>query len=128
MAKYINIEGNQVIDLTPDYNRPLALVDLTVLRMLTDLLPKADFGNIRHDLRTRIMNTNNLVDLVEVRRIAVLRRRHPRLVDSGHRDGPVRRQKTQLLHVVQDLRILKGRQKRLAHLRCRGRGQPVLGG
>lgn len=66
MKNYIEINGIQVLDVTPDYNRPLALVDLTVLRMLTDLLPKADFGNIRHDLRTRIMNTNNLVDLVEV--------------------------------------------------------------
>ncbi len=66
MEKYINIEGNQVIDLTPDYNRPLALVDLNVLHKLTELLPKADFSNIRHNFREQIMNTNNLEQLVQV--------------------------------------------------------------
>ena len=65
-TKCINIDGNQVIDLTPDYNRPLALVDLTVLNKLTDLLPKGDFNSIRHSLRERIMNTDNLEELVKV--------------------------------------------------------------
>jgi len=65
MVKYINIEGNQVIDLTPDYNRPLALVDLTVLNKLTALLPKESFSNIRHNFREQIMNTNNLEQLVQ---------------------------------------------------------------
>lgn len=65
MANYVNINGNQVIDLTPDYNRPLALVDLQVLNKLTELLPKADFGGIRHGLRERIMNTQDLAQLVE---------------------------------------------------------------
>ena len=31
MTNYVELNGQQVIDLTPDYNRPLALVDLTVL-------------------------------------------------------------------------------------------------
>ena len=66
MENYSEINGMQVLDATPDYNRPLALVDLTVLRMLTDLLPKTDFGSIRHKLRERIMNTNNLEQLVDV--------------------------------------------------------------
>jgi hypothetical protein len=65
MANYVNINGNQVIDLTPDYNRPLALVDLQVLNKLTELLPRADFGGIRHGLRERIMNTQDLAQLVE---------------------------------------------------------------
>ena len=65
MAKYVNIEGNQVIDLTPDYNRPLALVDLTVLNKLTQLLPKGDFSSIRHNFREQIMNTSNLEQLVQ---------------------------------------------------------------
>jgi len=65
MAKYINIEGNQVIDLTPDYNRPLALVDITVLNKLTQLLPKGDFSSIRHNFREQIMNTINLEQLVQ---------------------------------------------------------------
>lgn len=65
MANYVNIEGNQVIDLTPDYNRPLALVDLTVLNKLTELLPKGDFNSIRHNFREQIMNTSNLEQLVQ---------------------------------------------------------------
>jgi hypothetical protein len=65
MAKYVNIEGNQVIDLTPDYNRPLALVDITVLNKLTELLPKGDFSSIRHNFREQIMNTSNLEQLVQ---------------------------------------------------------------
>ena len=65
-TKCINIDGNQVIDLTPDYNRPLALVDLTVLNKLTELLPKGDFSSIRHSLRGQMMNTNNLEELVKV--------------------------------------------------------------
>ncbi len=65
MAKYVNIEGNQVIDLTPDYNRPLALVDITVLNKLTELLPKRDFSSIRHNFREQIMNTSNLEQLVQ---------------------------------------------------------------
>jgi abortive infection bacteriophage resistance protein len=65
MAKYINIEGNQVIDLTPDYNRPLALVDITVLNKLTQLLPKEYFSSIRHNFREQIMKTINLEELVQ---------------------------------------------------------------
>ena len=64
--KFVEINGNQVMDLSPDYNRPLALVDLNVLNRLTDLLPKGDFNGIRHRLREQIMNTNNLEDLVKV--------------------------------------------------------------
>ena len=65
MEKCINIDGNQVIDLTPDYNRPLALVDITVLNKLTELLPKGDFSSIRHNFREQIMNTSNLEQLVQ---------------------------------------------------------------
>ena len=64
--KFVEINGNQVMDLSPDYNRPLALVDLNVLNRLTDLLPKGDFNGIRHRLREQIMNTNNLEQLVKV--------------------------------------------------------------
>jgi hypothetical protein len=57
--KFIDINGNQVMDLTPDYNRPLALVDLQVLNKLTD-------RSIRHGLRNKIMNTKSLEELVQV--------------------------------------------------------------
>lgn len=66
MENFIDINGKQVLNVTPDYNRPLALVDLNVLRMLTDLLPEADFSDIRNGLRKRIMDTDNLEDLVQI--------------------------------------------------------------
>ena len=65
-TKCIDIEGNQVIDLTPDYNRPLALVDAAVLKQLTDPLPRDNFSGIRHTLRERIMKAENLEELVKV--------------------------------------------------------------
>jgi hypothetical protein len=64
-SRMIDFNNQQVLDVTPDYNRPLALVDLNVLNKLTELLPKADFGNIRHNFREQIMNTNNLEQLVQ---------------------------------------------------------------
>jgi hypothetical protein len=66
-ANYITIEDNQVMDLRPALNnRPLALVDLQVLNRLIALLPQTDFGNIRHQLRNDITQTQNLEQLVEV--------------------------------------------------------------
>ena len=34
-VKFVEVKGEQVMDLTPDYERPLALVDLDVLKRLT---------------------------------------------------------------------------------------------
>ena len=66
MTNYVEVNGHQVIDLTPDYNRPLALVDLTVLNKLTKLLQKQDFGTIRHNHRDNIMHAENLLQLIEI--------------------------------------------------------------
>lgn len=66
MTNYVEVNGHQVIDLTPDYNRPLALVDLSVLNKLTMLLQKQDFGTIRHNHRENIMHAENLEQLVEI--------------------------------------------------------------
>jgi hypothetical protein len=64
-SRMIDFNNQQVLDVTPDHNRPLALVDLSVLNMLTQLLPKSDFSNIRHNFRSEIMNTSNLEELVQ---------------------------------------------------------------
>jgi len=66
MEKYIDVNGQSVLDLTPDHNRPLAVVDLKVLEKLTNLLPKNSFGGIRHGLREQIMMAENLEQLVAV--------------------------------------------------------------
>ena len=64
--KWVEINGEQVVDVTPDHHRELALVDLQVLNKLTDQLGKTDFSRIRQGLRNKIMNTNNLDELVQV--------------------------------------------------------------
>ena len=48
--KFVDVNGFQVMDLTPDMNRALALVDLDVLVKLTSYLGKANFSTIKHDL------------------------------------------------------------------------------
>lgn len=66
MKNVIEINGKQVLDFTPDNARELALVDLKVLRRLTDMLGSESFSNIRHSLRESIMKTDNLETLVQV--------------------------------------------------------------
>lgn len=66
MKHSFEINGKQVIDFTPDNARELALVDLQVLRRLTDMLGTESFSNIRHSLRQNIMATDNLETLVQV--------------------------------------------------------------
>lgn len=44
--KFVDVNGAQVMDLTPDYDRPLALVDLTVIKKLADLLPSTSTSRI----------------------------------------------------------------------------------
>ena len=65
-SRVIDFNNQQVLDVTPDHNRPLALVDLTVLNKLTKLLQKQDFGTIRHNHRDNIMHAENLEQLVEI--------------------------------------------------------------
>jgi len=64
--KEVTLNGKQVIDFTPDNARELALVDLKVLKRLTETLGKDTFSNIRHSLRQSIMNAEDLNTLVEI--------------------------------------------------------------
>lgn len=50
LEKFVDVNGFQVMDLTPDMHRALALVDLDVLVKLTSYLGKASIRNIKHDL------------------------------------------------------------------------------
>lgn len=65
MNKYVNIDGIQVLDVTPDYNRPLALVDSTVLNKLIERLPKQSFSGIKQSFREQISNSETLDILVQ---------------------------------------------------------------
>ena len=65
MENRIEINGKQVIDFTPDNAREIALVDLKVLKRLTEQFKTSSFDRIRHSLRETIMATTDLDTLVE---------------------------------------------------------------
>ena len=50
LEKFVDVNGFQVMDLTPDMNRALALVDLEVLIKLSSYLGKASIRTIKYDL------------------------------------------------------------------------------
>ena len=62
--KYVDVNGAQVMDLTPDLNRKLALVDLDVLIKLTSDLSRTNAYKIKNSLISDIRNvyTNGEVD------------------------------------------------------------------
>ena len=57
--KFVDVNGFQVMDLTPDMHRALALVDLEVLVKLTSYLGKASIRNIKHDLVEELRNVTD---------------------------------------------------------------------
>ena len=66
MKNSFEINGKQVIDFTPDNAREVALVDLKVLKRLTEKLTSMSVDKIRHSLREQIMSTDDLNSLVEI--------------------------------------------------------------
>jgi len=63
--KWIDINGAQVVDVTPDHHRELALVDLEVLNKLTELLPNADLYEIKRKLKVNISGARSIEALVK---------------------------------------------------------------
>ncbi|MHA2243281.1 MAG: hypothetical protein ACXACE_16930 [Candidatus Thorarchaeota archaeon] len=64
--KFVDVNGAQVMDLTPDYERPLALVDLRIVKKLADFLPNTDLSSIRVDLKDQIIFAQSLSEIVDV--------------------------------------------------------------
>lgn len=56
----------QVAVLTPEETRPLAVVDLEVLKRLAMLLPGADFDTIKQETMDKLFATKGLEEMVEV--------------------------------------------------------------
>ena len=54
--KFVDVNGAQVMDLTPDHERALALVDLKVLNKLANLLPKANTYEIVQEFASDIQS------------------------------------------------------------------------
>ena len=62
--KFIDVNDQKVVDLSPHHKGQLALVDMGVLHRLTKLLPKADLNQIKKDLNHKIKISNSIEDLV----------------------------------------------------------------
>ena len=56
--KFVDVNGNQVMDLTPDMNRALALVDLDVLIKLTSYLATSNVYEVKRDLLFSLRNVD----------------------------------------------------------------------
>ena len=64
--KIIEVNGAQVIDLTPNHDRPLALVDFETIKRLSHFLPHAKFQDIKRDTIFMIEHSETLEDYVRV--------------------------------------------------------------
>jgi hypothetical protein len=64
--KFVDVNGAQVMDLTPDYERPLAIVDLDVLKRLTKLLPKANLHEIVESHVIDVRNAQSIGEFADV--------------------------------------------------------------
>ena len=62
---HLNGAEMNVINLSPQSERELALVDLTVIQRLATLLPKADIWCIKDNFITRIKDTSNMEEFVK---------------------------------------------------------------
>mgnify|MGYP003452423110 CR=1 FL=1 len=58
--------GKFAIDLSPNNDRQLALVDAKVLERLVNLLPTAPFGDIKENLIDNIDQTTTIGEYLEV--------------------------------------------------------------
>lgn len=63
----ININGveQEVLMFTPQINGQLAVVHLSVLQKLTDLLPKASIDTIRYRITNAILACNSIEEIVQ---------------------------------------------------------------
>jgi hypothetical protein len=63
-VKFVEVKGEQVMDLTPDYERPLALVDLDVLKRLTKLLPTANIYDVTQGMISNLRDVQSIKEYV----------------------------------------------------------------
>lgn len=65
-VKFVEVKGEQVMDLTPDYERPLALVDLDVLKRLTKLLPTANIYDVTQGMISKLRDAQSIKEYVAI--------------------------------------------------------------
>mgnify|MGYP003638817953 FL=1 len=64
--RFVDVNGAQVMDLTPDYDRALALVDLDVLKRLTKLLPTANIYDITQGMISNLRDVQSIEEYVAI--------------------------------------------------------------
>lgn len=64
--KFVNVNGAQVMDLTPNHDRPLAIVDLKVLKALSEYLPTGNIGEIIEAHVANLRSSGDLVNAIEI--------------------------------------------------------------
>lgn len=58
--------GEEVVDFTAHENRPRAIVDLSVLQWLAEMLPKADIESIKDRLHGRLSGVESIEQLTDI--------------------------------------------------------------
>lgn len=58
-------EAQRIIDVTPDHDRELALIDLSFIIRLTEVLPKGDLYEIKKGLKANIVNARCIEAIVK---------------------------------------------------------------
>ena len=65
-SKFVDVDGQQVLVLTPDYQRPSAIVDLAVIKRLASYLPKANVREIIDTFKSNLENAYNIEAYVQM--------------------------------------------------------------
>lgn len=64
-TKFINVNGAQVADLTPNHDRALALVDFAIVKRLSMYLPTADLWTVKQEMMRFIEYCDTLEDYIK---------------------------------------------------------------
>lgn len=64
--KMITINGSEVINLLPENARQGALVDMSTLKRLTDLLPEQSFYGVKQNVSNLILQTQSVEEMCDV--------------------------------------------------------------
>ena len=65
-TKFIDVNGAQVADLTPNHERQLALVDFEVLNRLASTLKTADLFRLKSALRNTLSDVDTIEEYVKI--------------------------------------------------------------
>jgi len=65
-SKFVDVNGAQVLDLTPNHDRALALVDFEIVKRLSSYLPIGDLYDVKRDMINSIHQAETLEDYLKL--------------------------------------------------------------